>query len=143
MAARTSATTPTNPAPNRVQFIPALPEGRRRRLLAVQAAHLLDPIERHAASLRDGCKFVVELLGQARHAVALALQGHAQPQLRDDEVKQRVTLLDLRAGQRQHRLAEPASQGLDVGGHKACHLRDYVIDVLDLRDRHLPGDTQL
>ena len=68
-----------------MQFVPALPEGRRRRVLAMQPADLLHPVKRRLSSLGDVCKFVAEHSGKAQHVIALALQGHAQPQLRDDE----------------------------------------------------------
>ena len=61
-----------------MQFVPALPKGRRRRVLAIQPADLLHPVKRRLSSLGDVCKFVAEHSGKAQHAIALALQGHAQ-----------------------------------------------------------------
>ena len=129
MTARTLATRATNPLPSRAcssfqRCQNAVDVGFLRRIRQTWRTQ-------YSGTLRDGREFAVEHSGKAQHVVALAMQGHArranpvgrevltQPQLRDDEIEQCATLLELRPGQRQHVAAEPAGQGLDVAGHKA------------------------
>ena len=89
----------------------------------MQPADLLHPVKRRLSSLGDVCKFVAEHSGKAQHVIALALQGHAQPQLRDDEIEQRATLLEISESRPGLRIVEQKGVCLGRWNRASCTLR--------------------